>query len=134
MQNLTEQKQRCLKHMNRKSGFVCLCFDPLRWKFKSFTSIDMFSWLGGKEIAPRLRCEMGSIPGSGNNFMLTFPFFICCCVFIIYITFCNSFFNVNSHSIFYHSLQNLWPTLRVSKCISFNLSNKCIVGVGFAIA
>ena len=70
------------------------------------TSIDVFSWLGGREVTVEeevtdVREVLGSIPGFGKDFYVCFfvLFLFFCPKSFTYIIFCILFRNVNSFSL-----------------------------------
>jgi len=71
MLNITE-KQLCWKSVDRKSGFVCLCFDPTQ--LNSLSTIDTIRWLGGQVVTPQTAVQevLGSIPGFDKDFYVCF--------------------------------------------------------------
>ena len=92
-------------------------FGPITLKhLNSLTAIDLFSWLGGREVTIQTAVEKvsDSIPGSSKDVYVCFFVFVIIFVnkFIIYMQLCKFFCNASSFRK-RNILQCLWPIIRV---------------------
>jgi len=117
--NITE-KMNLLKWCGLQLRLCLYSFRPIALKqFNNLTTIETVSWLGGAHVTLEVP---GSITGSGKGFCVWFCG--CCCIFTLLLkthffvtTFYNSFCSVDSCSILNILWYNLWPIIRVHKCI-----------------